>query len=40
MSGAGCAADIQSMWLMIFGAAAAAGFWLFVFDVIERRRSR
>jgi hypothetical protein len=28
------------MWLMIVGAAAAAAFWLFVFDLLERRKSR
>jgi hypothetical protein len=40
MCGTGTAAEIRTMWFMIFGAAAAAGFWLFVFDSIERRKSR
>jgi hypothetical protein len=31
--------DNQGMWL-ILGAAAAAAFWLVVFDAIERRRAR
>jgi LPXTG-motif cell wall-anchored protein len=36
----GPAGDNQGMWLMIVGAAAAAAFWLFVFDRLERRKSR
>jgi hypothetical protein len=30
--------DNEGMWL-ILGAAAAAAFWLFVFDTLERRRA-
>ena len=34
------AAEIGRMWLLILGAAATAVFWLFVFDLLERRKSR
>jgi hypothetical protein len=40
MSAAGASGYTESMWLLVLGAAATAVFWLLVFDLIERRKSR